>query len=1228
MTDCSDYLFLLDGLRPNQREAVLSTKPSVVVTAGAGTGKTRTLAARFAWLVTCRGLDVTEILTLTFTEKAAQEMADRIASTLRQWGQALGDTGRADEALRLGEAAARIGEAPISTIHSFAHDLVRRNALHLNLPPGTGLPAPPDEEAFWKAVGEGLDGIDKDWFLSRLGPERKDLAAVLDEPAMETVLARYRPEELIALARSASALFGSRAGRPEDLPGNDEKLKALDERAREEYRRRRLPFWREACSWWSGALDAIAPDERAKNKAEPLFAAMKASWTEPGEEGLAEAVGTLTAFLKEAAGSNSAKVYRTAQSVIEERSQGRFRRLVALRETLEDKGALEALLLASDGEGAAADRDGRALLLKLTSLLWALWEEEKRRRGLFDFDDMIRLGRDTLRRHPEGSPAYRAIVVDEYQDTDVVQEELISAAVEASRRRGECSLFIVGDLKQSIYRFRHAEPDLFASHIMRAREDRTSSSSCHSLSESFRSRSAHLNVVNDLFGHLWSRGLTARSPLPYEDLDCPDDLPWWETRDGATETRTLTLLMETDEKTRGGEEGDNDGWDEVPRRRLARALALALEGMKGKPLWDGGLGAARPATWRDMAVLVPTRSAYGLLEEVLCGERGLPAVFLGRKAFFSRGEVRDAVALLRSLADGDDDVALAGWLASPFSGLALERATALADEALERKVPLRTVLAEREGATAQELLRLRRRALLLGPARLLEELTAQAAPFMILPPYLRRRALANLRRAVDLAREYETSRGRSLWGCADYMARGDRGPGSLEEAPVLGEREDVIRVMTVHAAKGLEFPIVALTGLDRAPSAGRGERLTPSRFVGVLAGSDGESPPSRALHNALEREDLAEENRRLFYVAATRAQESLLLCGLLPARKKSGEAPSLPEGSWLADVGSWLTKEGDSSPEGRYEALCRWPLPDEARSFGERTSQAAERKPRRKGTKAPEAKPCLAWAGASAFALYSFCPYAYRLRYRLEMPLHWDGEALSDDETVERTWPSAPKAQGRLPWRASDWGSLVHHLLGRVWDLTPEGLARALPPAGSPRSARIEADLPLFLHPLWQDGPTRQRLAEDLGKLASTETCRRLADLLARGRLERERFFRVDLDGGPSLRGAMDLLWEEAEGIELRDFKTGEPSPAGDILYERQLAFYALALEIQRGKPVRAALIGLDGQERFFALPDRTEREEALRAFARSAVAGPFLPRHDRCRECPWQEGCPGKRKE
>lgn len=1222
-------LSLLEGLRESQQRAVLSVNPLVVVGAGAGTGKTRTLAARFAWLVTRHGIDVTEILTLTFTEKAAQEMADRIGDTLTRWASRLRRLGAEAEADRLDEAVSRLAEAPISTIHSFAYDVVRRNALHLGLPPGTSLPTAPDEEAFWRSVTEALERLDRNWFAERLGGAWEQAAALLDDDGIRSLLEAGRTEEIVALARSTAALFGSRALGPGDLPRSEKEMGTVDDLARRQYRSRHSPLWREACRWWSGAMEAVTPDGKGTSRAEPLFAGMKASWTEPDDDGLAEAVLRLVAFLREAAGSSGAKIYRAAQAAVESLSEGRFRRLVDLRDALSDNGALEAFFLLGDTERAAEDRRRRALLLALSGLLWALWREEKRRRGLFDFDDMIRLGRDVLRLRPEGTPAFKAILVDEFQDTDIVQGELISAAAEAARRSGDCSLFVVGDLKQSIYRFRHAEPDLFADYIVRARSGAPKGTSYEALTESFRSRSAHLDVVNGLFGHIWREGLTAKNPLPYEALAFPDDLPWWERRDGTTETPHLTLLMEAEDgdAPEGLDEKEIDG---SHRRRLARALALTLETMKGRPLWDGETAEARPATWRDMAVLVPTRNAYALLEEVFCWERGLPAVFLGRKAFFSRGEVRDAVCLLRALADDGDDLALAGWLASPFSGLSLETATALTDAALDRQAPLARLLAEREPETASRLERMRRRALVLGPARLLEELTAQAAPFMMLAPYQRRRALANLRRAVDRAREYETARGRSLRGCADYMARGAEEQGSLEEAPVLGEREDVIRVMTVHAAKGLEFPIVALTGLERRKSQGRGESLTPSRFVGIAqAKGDSESPlPSKSLHDALEGEDLVEENRRLFYVAATRARESLILCGLLPPRKSDGKAPDLPRGSWLADVASWLAAErGDPSPEGLYAALREHSLPREAWLAGETVRPRREERPRLRGTTPPQGEPHLEWTGASAFALYSFCPYAYRLRYRLEMPLEWDSESLADDDEPRREspWPQGHPGPGRLPWGAAAFGSLVHHLLGRVWDLTPEGLAGTLPPPESEAAKRLEGDMPRELRPLWRDETVRRGIEERLETFASTDLCRSLASLLREGRLKREHPFRVSLEGGPSLRGAIDLFWDDGI-LRLRDFKTGAPSEAGDLLYERQLAFYGLALGLLEGKEAQPGLIGLDGKERLFEAADAKATERAVRDFARLAVTGPFPARADRCPICPWREGCPGRK--
>ncbi|MBC7084696.1 MAG: hypothetical protein H5T95_14665, partial [Firmicutes bacterium] len=231
-----------------------------------------------------------------------------------------------------------------------------------------------------------------------------------------------------------------------------------------------------------------------------------------------------------------------------------------------------------------------------------------------------------------------------------------------------------------------------------------------------------------------------------------------------------------------------------------------------------------------MAILVPARTSFPTLERVLRDEMRLPVALFSGMRYFSRFEAQDASSFLKALADPSDDLALAGYLLSPFSKLPPHRAIELISEGADNgeKGRLWKLLEIREPEIASHLLSSRRLAALEGPSRALAALIDEARAFYALPVHLRTGAMLALQRAVDIAHEYEAALGPSLEGCAAYLHEATREGLKAEEVNVDLEAEDAIKVLTVHAAKGLEFPVVAVFGLERHFAARQGESLFPS----------------------------------------------------------------------------------------------------------------------------------------------------------------------------------------------------------------------------------------------------------------------------------------------------------------------------------------------------------------------------------------------------------------
>lgn len=1172
---------LLRQARPEQRQAVTAGEPLVVVGAGAGTGKTKTLAWRFIWsLLAFPQTRVENILTLTFTEKAAREMKERIGRMIAEGLEAARTLGLQEAVLRLSDAGARLDEAYISTIHAFALRVIRENGLTLPVDPRAGIVSPPREEAFWESFTAALDSLVPEEASRGLDEPWKSRAeSLFSSPALKSAVNAFGPEAVAEFCRSMTALHGSRGRLPEDLwnwnPGEDENVRLA-------LLRERVPSWKERLDRFRTeifpGLGDLSSERTALGRKLDTLAR---NWRE-GPVG--DDPGRLLDFLEEldtALKSAGGKLKETLSDLLGQPP-------AELRKELENELPLARSLVNGLPE---EEQVLRQALAQTAAVAWARWEQAKTDSGCFSFDDLIRHASSAVSANPAYGKRFHHLLVDEVQDTDPLQDALIGALWKAGGGR----LFLVGDLKQSIYRFRHADPALFARRIRE--EAKKAAGRYVLLDRSYRMREDLLCFVNGCFGTLWGSGLGKDLGVAYEALRGPDDAPWWSERNDL-ETPPLCLLIEPHREDPGT--GRREKKAQV-RRRLADRLAAKLAALRGKPAWDKDLAARRPLSWRDMAVLVPGRTHYPALQEAF-EAAGIPAVFQNSQGFFSRGEVFDLISLLKALADPSDRLALTGWLASPFSGIRKEDALQLADASGGEGRSVQERLRERFPGAWERFEAQRALALLAGPGAVLAGLLKEPPAFYAAPEADRPRMAANLSRAASLAREFSAARGPSLAACAESLGSALRRALPAEEPDFFSEDEDVVRVMTVHAAKGLEFPVVAVLGLDDAGRGNhRGTPLVPSVFLtGVLTslpGEEGRKARSVLWHRALEEEALQEEWERLFYVACTRAQDVLLLCGTCRVEAESGISPP-GEGTWL----SILEKASPGILQGGVEDPQEAPPGRGHGSGGSALSPAAEEK----ALALPSDLPALASVPATGYALFSFCPRAWRLQVRQGLDL-----------AMEKPGPGEPGG--------TDLGSLAHRVLAE-WDFSLESLDRLLPERFEGPADRALLRLPPELRAAARKDPAREHLRVVLSRFLETRQGHALAEAHRRGALRREVPFCLHPEDGPALVGVIDALWEEDGIVRLADYKFAAPSPFLERLGKLQLAFYgAAAGRLFPGRKLDLSLIFLKADAvrvPLEDLPGPAEVEAQAKAMAQTAAAGPFSENRQSCRLCPWQTAC------
>ena len=508
------------------------------------------------------------------------------------------------------------------------------------------------------------------------------------------------------------------------------------------------------------------------------------------------------------------------------------------------------------GDAEAVGAAEVALLGALLEDFAARYREAKRSRGAVDFDDLELEAGALLAAHAEvrasWSERFEMIMVDELQDTNARQIALLAAL-------DRDNLFTVGDEYQSIYGFRHADVEIF-----RERGERLAQTgAAGALRTNFRSVAPLLEATGAVFAPRF-RGRFA---------------PLLPGRDAPVSGPVLELLL-----------ADRDGW-EGHEERLGIELAPA-------PLWRRaearllarrvdelvGAGAAGP---EDVVVLLRAATQIGVYEAALA-DLGHATLATAGGGFYERPEVVDLVAYLRVLANPLDDLALYGVLASPLCGAATDTLVALAARARERgRAPWELLELEPPDRATGELAA---RVVLARARAGREPLAATVAAAIAEGDYERHlarlhspeRRIANVRKLEELAREWERREGRDLRAFTSALVAGRAGAARETEAPPPAAGTGAIRLMTIHAAKGLEFPVVCVADLAHASTANESPLLTDGRRVGLrLVTAERERIDALAYEElrAERRLAAAAEEERIIYVAMTRARDRLILSG-------------------------------------------------------------------------------------------------------------------------------------------------------------------------------------------------------------------------------------------------------------------------------------------------------------------------------------------------------------
>ncbi|MGE5530012.1 MAG: UvrD-helicase domain-containing protein [Patescibacteria group bacterium] len=1046
------------GLSDEQKAAVIDGGRDLLVSAGAGTGKTRVLTARYLTLVLERGYRPTQVAAITFTNKAAAEMRERIRRGLR---------GLAGDFPAAAEALADLDWAPIQTIHSFCGEMLRALPLSAGVPPGFCVL---EEAEAGLLLAEACDRV----LAEALGGEE-------EPPGLDGLLLAFGRRGLLDLMAGTFQALSRHGLRAEDGRGDPGVIRRLE------------PARAALLAWWDELLACPPPPATAHGTLAAL-----AGLRELGEGVRAAILGATPAEADPLLGELPGMLggLRAGQA-------GELAR----------RGRDLLLEFAEVRTGARAE----SLLpgfLALVGAAAAHYRRAKDERGALDFADLEIAARGLLA-NGEARLAlqrrYRVLLVDEFQDTNPLQWAIIDALRQGP---GGCGLFAVGDAKQSIYRFRGADIRVMQNY---RRELEQGGGRVYSLTENYRCAPALAALTNHVCGPLLSPNVI------YEPLR-PMRI------DACARPRIEVFIAPGKELQRG-----------IEAAFIARRLAAMLAA--GEEIADPDGGGARAARPGDIALLFRAATDLGEYERALRAA-GLPYRVLAGSGFYRRPEIADLLSLLAAVEDGGDGAALAAALRSPLFGVSdagLFRAAG--GEGLARGFEAADFSQAVFGADGPRLQRareviggLRARRHLLGLDAILAEavaVTGYRALQAAFPDY--RQRLANLEKLLDAAGVY-TAGGRGEPGeFLGYLKALEGLEARESEAGLAGG--DAVLLMTVHRAKGLEFPVVVLPDLGRGLAARMPDVLADETGrIGFRFGPRKEGLATPAWGSIADEAAAAEDAEacRLLYVAMTRARDRLILVGSGPGvestwlgRLRAG-IPLPAEGGEIAFPGGSLTFStgpvaGPEAPK-RTSLSERYPEIGRGEPLGVAVEAAAGGE-RESGLHPIQAQrtPVLT---VSAALVFRACPRRYYLRHRLGCP----------EERAGGT------ARGTVHGGA-ELGTLLHELAAAML-------------AGKDNRAAIRE---IVRRPAL-DGPEEGVLDRLLLNFKQSASFIRVQAAEA---VHSEYQFHLDLPGG-GLVGACDLVWLDRNGhAHMADLKTNRvEAPPAALAAEHgfQLQLYALAL--------------------------------------------------------------------
>ena len=1168
-----------------QQKVIDLRNRNILVSAAAGSGKTAVLVERIIRRLTedDTPTDVDRLLIVTFTEAAAAEMKERIGAAIeKKLEERPGD-------IRLERQATLIHSAQITTIHSFCLAVIRDHFHVIGIDPGFRIAEEGElkllkqdvleellEECYAEAKEEFLD------FTERFGSGKSD----------------KKIEEIILKMYEYSRSY-PRPDRWLDQCVKAYESENLEVRAEERVRMR--------------AADIERVLERGlKICEEPDGPYMYGDMLDSDLEELErlQRAENFDAMYSAAAGFKWKRLSSKKDDTV---SPDKKEKVKKLREQAKSllKGMQEDYFYAPREVWQQDMQDALPSVVTLTELVKRfahMLDEKKRLRNMIDFNDMEQFALAILTEEKDGElvpsavageyeDRFDEVMIDEYQDSNLVQETILTSVSRVSR--GEYNIFMVGDVKQSIYSFRLSRPELFMEkyNTYSLKDSVTQRIDLH---KNFRSREEVLDSVNDIFRQIMKKELGG---IEYDDSAALYPGAEFPPLPSGKEDFCKSELLLLDKEDTG---------DEDERQAEARMIARRIrELIRDGVVLDKETREYRRVQYRDIVIL--TRSIRGWAEvfSSVLGEEGIPAYSVSREGYFETYEVSVLLDYLKILDNARQDLPLAAVLTSVFGGLDTRELAEI--RIAYPNVPFYEAAAmcaesdAAEDACMEELrgklrrfydqVRYFREKVPYTPIHeLLEEIidkTGYGLYIAAMPGGAQR--MANVEMLTERAAAFEGTSYKGLFNFVRYIAQLKKYDVDYGEAGIMDEQADTVRIMSIHKSKGLEFPIVFVAGMGKkfnTQDTKGSVLLHPDWGAGVDLIDLKRRTKTPTFLKKMIREETALENlaeeMRILYVALTRAKEKLIMTG----------AAKITEDGAVSDISGVFRAEG-------AKCYLDWVLPC---ILSDETGKVKQESP----------------VEVSVFRAEDLTPQQEEVQAEVmseDVLRNWDDSQVYEPELRERldaqidyVYPFEDEGKMKLKFTVSElkkWASLAEEAGEEMYEepvvvpLIPEFLKEEEILTGAPRGSAYHKLLELLdftvdydvenliaaVQQLRQEGRLTDEMAEcirpkDILRFLGCRSGKRMADAARNGKLYKEQPFVLSVDASEIypedcsgekilVQGIIDVYFEEPDGLVVLDYKTDKVRTGNELKekYHAQLDYYAQALEQLTEKPVKEKII-------------------------------------------------------